>query len=283
MDTYKLAVSTYALDHKIPQGDTFWGTFNGSFHNVSLETQEIIQAVYDGHPITTWHKDAWRTSANYLCGQTIGLDFDAENESARLSTLIKDSFIKKYAAFVHTTMSHRDDAPRARALFVLDQPIMQAKNYVLAASALLWSFGTADRACRDAVRFWYGSPKCDFEYINQVLPLSTVKHLIATYQESGEREKHKVTRPGWTAPPDQQEVAAALKMIPPWGIEYDEWVQVLMGIHSAFGQDGYSLAESWAQGKQGEIDHKWRSFKPGGAVTIATVFGIAKRFGWVRA
>ena len=59
-----------------------------------------------------------------------------------------------------------------------------------------------------------------------------------------------------------------------------------MGIHSQFGEGGYSLASSWADGKQDEIDHKWKSFKKGnteGAITIATVFGIAKKFGWKKA
>jgi hypothetical protein len=35
------------------------------------------------------------------------------------------------------------------------------------------------------------------------------------------------------------------------------------------------------------VDRKWHSFRPtgntSGAVTIATVFGLAKRFGWQRA
>jgi hypothetical protein len=57
-----------------------------------------------------------------------------------------------------------------------------------------------------------------------------------------------------------------------------------MAIHAAFGEDGYSLAQNWGDGKGNEIELKWRSFKPGGntagAVTIATVFGIAKKFGW---
>lgn len=201
MDTYKVAVSTYSLTAKIPQGDTFWGKFNASFQNVELETAEIIQAIYDGHPLTTWHKDAWRTSANYLCGQTIGLDFDSEDDHSRLTTLAQDKFISKYGAFVHTTMNHKPEAPRSRVLFVIDQPICQAKNYVQAASALLWAFGTADRACRDAVRFWYGAPKCDFEYINQVLPLDVIKKLIANYIESGKNEKHKASRPDYLPPP----------------------------------------------------------------------------------
>ena len=44
------------------------------------------------------------------------------------------------------------------------------------------------------------------------------------------------------------------------------------------------LAEHWGQGDKDEIARKWHSFKANGnaagAVPIATVFGLAKRFGW---
>ena len=161
---------------------------------------------------------------------------------------------------------------------------MQAANYALAAAALLWVFGTADRKCKDAVRFFYGSKGCQFEYFNQVLPLDAIKKLIAQYQESGGKEKHKAISKDYHAPATQQEVADALKFIPPWQIQYDEWVSVLMAIHAEFGEGGYPLAEAWGDGKQGEIEVKWRSFKAGGnvagAVTVASIFGLAKRFGW---
>jgi hypothetical protein len=274
-DTFKVSVSNYALAAKIPQGSDIWPKFNSSFENKEIPTDALMQMVYDGRPITTWHKDHWRTSANYICGQSIGLDFDSGDEKSTIQQLSKDKFISKYAAFVHTTISHKAEAPRARVLFVLDTPICQAKNYVLAASALLWVFGTADRACAKG---------CEFEYINQVLPLEVIKMLIASYSDSGQREKAKADHSNYHAPATQQEVAEALKYIPPWQIEYQEWVQVLMGIHAEFGDGGYQLAECWGDGKGDEISKKWKSFHDkgnvSGAVTVATVFGMAKRFGW---
>ena len=290
MDAYKIALSHYKLSQKIPPGSDFWRPFNASFSNREIETDMLMQAVYDGRSITTWHKNNWRHSDNFVCGQHIGLDFDTCDQASSIAHLVQDKFILRYGAFVYTTMSHTDEAPRARAIFVLDQPIMQAKNYALAASALLWLFGTADKQCRDAARFFYGSQGCKFEYMNQVLPLEVVKKLIGQYQETGHTEKRRASRPDYHAPASQQEVADALAKIPAWGIDYDEWLQVLMGIQSEFGEDGFQLAESWADGRPGknggpsEVELKWRSFKPSGnvsgVVTIATVFGIAKRFGW---
>ena len=108
--------------------------------------------------------------------------------------------------------------------------------------------------------------------------------MISNYQESNKEIKRSENIKKFDAPATQSEVYEALKMIPPWQIGYDEWVQVLMGIHSEFGDNGYSMAETWADGKQGEVDQKWKSFKKSGKegniITIATVFSIAKNFGW---
>lgn len=284
MDTFKIAVSSMKLDHKLLPGDPIWRDFNASFRNVDLETSDILDVVYHGRAITTHHSNNWRATQNYLCGQHIGLDFDSEDKNSSLPFLAKDKFISKYAAFIHTTISHKEDRPRARVIFLLDTPIMQAKNYAMAASALLWVFGTADRQCKDAVRFFYGAPACEFEYINQVLPLETIKKLIQEYTDTGAGEKKRAVRPDYLPPATQQETAEALKMIDPWKIEYDEWVSILMAIHSQFGEAGFQLAENWAGGKPGEVSLKWKSFhregNTSGAISIGTMFAIAKRFGW---
>jgi len=282
--TYKLAVSRYVLTQKIPGGHELWPKFNASFDNMELGVSRIAEAVYDGHAITTQHKNKWRNSENYLCGQYLGLDFDHEDESSTIDHLLKDEFIGRYASFLYTTISHKPEAPRARAIFLLDTPIMQAKNYVLAASSLLWLFGTADRACRDACRFFYGAPGCRLEMLNNVLPLTVVQRLIGQYLDTGRNERTKQAGSVYHAPTSQQEVETALRLIPPWQIDYQEWVEVLMAIHSAFGEGGYGLAESWGDGKGNEIEKKWASFKATGnttgAITVATIFAIAKRFGW---
>ena len=283
--TYRIAVSSMALDRKIPPGDALWHKFNGSFSNLELTPFDFASAIYDGHPFTTWHANAWRTSANYICGQHLGLDFDAGDKTSSLPALLANPFIKKHANLVYTTPSHTPDAPRARAVFLLDTPIVQAQNYALAAAALLWLFGTADRQCKDPARFFYGSLRCEIETLDNVLSLTTVKRLISQYQETGRRERQRHERE-YTATNAQAEVADALKKIPAWGIDYDEWVAVLMALHREYGDAGMELAESWAQGAQGEVERKWRSFKadgnPAGAVGLGTVFALAKRFGWER-
>lgn len=281
---YKISFSTMTPIGKIPYGDPIWPTFNGSFENAELEQVDIMDKIYMGHPFTTWHKNKWRHGDNYLAGQHIGLDFDNEDEKSTLNHLCKDSFIRKYGFLAYTTPSHRPEAPRARVVFLLDTPIMQAKNYAGAASALLWLFGSADRQCKDPCRFFYGSRDCDMQWLGQELPLDKLKAIISQYNTSGQLAKKLSTTQTYTPTADQKEVAEALKSIPAWGIDYDEWVKVLMGIHQAFGDQGLSLASSWAQGLDGEVSRKWRSFKSngneGGKVTLNTVFKMALDRGW---
>jgi len=283
--TYKVSVSSFSLDHKIPPGDTFWSTFNASFQNQELTPYNFAKAIWDGHPFTTWHSNSWRTSANYIAGQYLALDFDTGDQTSTLPTLIENPFIHRHSSILYTTPSHTAEAPRARVVFLLDTPIQQAQNYTLASAALLWLFGTADRACRDAVRFWYGSLRCDMEMFDNVLSLATVKHIIAQYQASGKREMQRHTRT-YTTTTDQAEVADALKKIPAWGIDYDEWVAVLMALHREYGDAGLGLAEQWADGQPNEVQRKWKSFRSNGnttgAVGLGTVFALAQRFGWAK-
>lgn len=281
---YKISFSTMTPEAKLQHGDPIWGQFNASFDNVELEQVEILDMIYHGHPFTTWHKDKWRHGKNYLAGQHIGLDWDTEDERSTINYLMKDPFIKKYGFLIYTTPSHRPEAPRCRVVFLTDSPIMQAKNYTAAASALLWLFGSADRQCKDPCRFFYGSKDCEMEWLGQTLPLEKVKAIIEQYNTSGQLAKRIHSGKHYTPTADQQEVAEALKSIPAWGIDYDEWLKVLMGIHQAFGDAGLGLAESWAQGLDGEVGRKWRSFKnegnATGAVTLNTVFRMARDRGW---
>lgn len=280
---YKMAFSTMALEGKIPVGDPVWGQFNASFTNRELELIDIANEIYTAHPFTTWHSNSWRNLKNYQLGQHIGIDFDTEDQRSALQQLAKDKFIAKYAALIYTTPSHTPEAPRARVLFLLDQPIHQAKNYGLAVTALLWLFGSADRQCKDACRFFYGSRNCDIEWLDKVLPLDKVKEIIKQYQVTGDiiKKAHTST---YKPTADQQEVSSALRSIPAWGIDYDQWLGVLMAIHHAYGDGGLAMAEDWAQGLGGEVKRKWRSFRQNGnesgIVTLNTVFKLALDNGW---
>lgn len=275
------------METKLPPGDKRWHWFNGAFENRELTVLELESAVTQGRPITTWHKD-WRKTENYLLGQHLGLDFDTKDKRSDMDHLLTDPFIFERASLLYTTPSHTPAAPRARVLFTLDTPIYQAMNYALASAALLWMFGTADRQCKDAVRFFYGGTPgaCETRVLGQELPIDLVKDLIKRYQATGQRARRKAIQRYAGQTPDEAKVIDALRHIDAWGIDYDQWVAVLMAVHSAFpGPSGMAIAESWADGKPGEVEQKWRSFKPGGnglgRIGVGTLFALAKEAGWI--
>lgn len=286
MNTYKIAIGPM-LPGKIPPGSPYWKTFNGLFENKELTQSQLASDIYLGKPFTTWHKNKWRDSKNYWCGHHLGIDFDTEDTRSEIGTLLKDPFVQKYASILYTTPSHTIDAPRCRVVFLLDQPIYQAKNYANAAAALLWMFSSADRQCKDPVRFFYGAGEgADMELLSGILPIDIVKDMITRYLRTGQQQRKQVT-PYNAQTTDEQEVQDALSHINPWGIEYDQWVSVLMAIHSEFpGANGLSMAEAWGQGYDGEVERKWKSFdttgNTGGRVGLGTLFQLAIDSGYTK-
>ena len=283
--TYHIAIGPVA-EQKIPPGDPYWREFNGAFHNCQLTQLDIATHIYDGHAITTCCDPQWRKAENYHLGQHLGLDFDTEDERSTFAHLMADPFIKKYASMLYTTPSHTPDKPRARALFLLDAPIHQAQNYALAASSLLHLFGTADRQCKDPVRFFYGcAPGAgEVELIHSQLPLELVKDLVQHYQDGKRNRGQRRKAPSEPGSTDEGRIRAALNHLDPWAIDYSEWVSVLMALHSELGEPGLTVAESWASGQRGEVEQKWRGFDANGnvsgRVTIGTLFALARRHGW---
>jgi hypothetical protein len=277
------------LQGKIPPGDAYWGKLNGSFDNRELTQLDLASELFDGRPVTTVCDPSWRKAENYSLGQHIGLDFDTEDKRSTFKYLLSDPFISRYGSIIYTTPSHTPDKPRARVLFMLDEPIHQAKNYALAATALLWIFGSADRQCKDPVRFFYGcKPGAgEMEWLNHELPLDIVKDLIRRYQDTGRAQHRRSQRPldRTNQPADKLRIISALNHLDPWSVSYDEWLAVLMALHNEMpGSEGLSLAERWADGKPHEVERKWRGFDPGGnasgQITIGTLFALAKEHGW---
>lgn len=281
-----MSVSSHRPDKKYQPGSPEWKSFNASFANLELTPIQIADAIANRHPFTTWHKNKWRLGANFLCGQHLALDFDAGDKTSSLTALQNDPIIAKHAALLYTTPSHQPEAPRTRALFLLDTPIMQATNYVAAAEALLFMYGTADAKCKDPARFFYGAGMTsELVFLHNVLPLDKVKEYIRTHAA----HKAETARPRqeWEgAPPEMSEVESALRSIPPLLIPYDQWLNILMALHREFGYAALPMAEAWGQGKPNEIRDKWRSFHENGnttgTITIATLFKIAAENGWSR-
>jgi hypothetical protein len=125
------------------------------------------------------------------------------------------------------------------------------------------------------------------EWLANDLPLNLVKDLIRRYQQTGQQTRRQMQTRYDPQSTDERDVVSALKSIDAWGIGYDEWLAVLMAIHAAFpGDNGLAIADAWAQGRDGEVERKWRGFNANGntsgRVGVGTLFAMAKRNGWER-
>lgn len=107
--------------------------------------------------------------------------------------------------------------------------------------------------------------------------------LFAVYDDFNARAMPPQPRPVTAQTTDEAEIAKALSHIPAQGDYNSDWLPVLMAVHDALPDDrGVALVESWSPGYPGEVARKFRSFDrtAKGGITVATLFGIAKRYGY---
>lgn len=176
--TYKIAVNKMALPGKLPAGDSRWVQLNDSFVNQELEAIDIANAIYTGHAYAAWHSGR-RKDENFVCAQHIAVDMDSHDERSTVDYIASMEFVQIYGGLIHTTPSHTKDDPRARVIFFLDQPIINASGYEAAIRFVYELFPGADKACIDSSRFFYGSLHCDMAWPDNVLPLA---HLQSYYR-----------------------------------------------------------------------------------------------------
>lgn len=151
-----------------------WDGYNRAFRPASLTVPQLAAEISAGWAVAPVCRGK-RKRANFVSAQHIGLDFDTETDACRLDALAADPFIAQYAAIIHTTASHKPDAPRARVLFVLDQPITDADQLARYIAALLARYTLADSHASDPARLFYGAPGCDLRVLGNVLPVATLE------------------------------------------------------------------------------------------------------------
>lgn len=178
--TYRIAINQMALTGKIPPGDARWGRFNDSFVNKELEQIDIVNAIYTGHSYAAWHSGR-RCVDNFQCAQHIAVDLETGDEHSTVEYLTSIDFVRIYGGLVYTTPSHTAADPRARVVFFLDQPIINASAYKAAAGFIYSLFPGSDSSCVDASRFFYGSKDCRIEWIHNTLPVAHLRRYYSCW------------------------------------------------------------------------------------------------------
>lgn len=82
---------------------------------------------------------------------------------------------------------------------------------------------------------------------------------------------------------EEQRIRDALQYISA-NVSHDDWVRILMALHSWNPVQGKELARTWSatcaeKFRDRDFEAAWRSFKPGGGITLGTLFETARRHG----
>jgi len=166
--------------NKKNKDDHDWAEYNKSFRLEVMDTLKVADAITSGFSITAAHHTK-RHSDNFISAQHLGLDFD----SSSIAQLMDNQFVADYASIIHTTSSHKPDAPRSRAIFVLDSPIINPVDYSDRAKAAVWYNNQSDIQCSDAVRLWFGAKNCQMEIQHgKLLPISLLNNMLSEYSDS---------------------------------------------------------------------------------------------------
>ena len=77
-------------------------------------------------------------------------------------------------------------------------------------------------------------------------------------------------------------IATALETIS--ADDRDDWVMCAMAVKSALGDDGFEVWDNWSRRSDkynaGAARSVWKSVKPSGGVTIASLYWLARQYGW---
>jgi len=126
-----------------------------------MTPRELAVSVWRGYGFTP----VWRTARreeNFVSAGHMAFDFDAGDETSSLDYIMRDgTFAWMFASFGYTTVSHTEEAPRARVVFVLEYPIESPIEYRRVYQAVAWYIAEdgsmTDPACKDPLRLYYGS------------------------------------------------------------------------------------------------------------------------------
>lgn len=116
-----------------------------------------------------------------------------------------------------------------------------------------------------------------------VIPDGVIGRLRATVDQAKNKGATRAPAPAPMSD-DRAKVESALLWISP-DVGYDDWIQIGMAIHATLGDGGLAVWDYWSAksskyaGAKAIASH-WKSFKPGGGITAATIFKLAQLQGW---
>ena len=183
---FAVSINRLYPGEKLAIGDRRWGRFNGAFQKETHTAESLLAEIRAGHsfccalrgdncgldhcgttkpccpdrrndPTHCGRPFGYRKNSHFVSAQTLELDFDAGDVISSIPYLREAPFIREYATFLYSTLSSTLEAPKSRAVFVMEEPITDAAFYSKARTAMLHEYPESDQSIKDVARFLYGS------------------------------------------------------------------------------------------------------------------------------
>lgn len=142
---------------------------------IGITPKALAEVILRGNAIAPQYKDDYRKTANFIQSGFLAADVDRD---MTLEQAKDHAFVQHHANLIHTTASHTADKHRFRIIFLLDEPIMSARDWADAQLGLALEIGS-DRAVSDGARLFFGNTGALIFRIGRTTPASVVARLIA--------------------------------------------------------------------------------------------------------
>jgi hypothetical protein len=266
-------------------------SYAGAWQKTQGTLADLAEHIGKGHPwmpaLLDGSGERWQTNANHA--EVLALDHD---DGITIEQALKYPFISAHCGLLIESNSSTPEHNKFRTVFRLPEPAKGWQQVRLLNKYLAHVVGSADPACKDASRFFFGAMGRSPVLLNEqaVLPASFVEDAIAWHREieAAEQRRSEQARKQWERyranNPEvdiDSLVLQALESIDP-DCDYCDWIAVGMAL-AGMGDQWLGVWDSWSAGaanyKPREMQAKWKSFR-GKKPAPEAIFGIAKRYGW---
>jgi hypothetical protein len=207
----------------LPPAEKRWARYNSSFKAEEYTPASLLEQVAHGYSFTAvlggcqgaccgfWctkpeHRaipghcgrpHGYRANRHFESAQIIASDFDTGDARSTFDYLLGIPLIAGHSTFLYTTLSHTPQHPKARVVFITDEPFTDAAQYRRTQLALMDQFPWGDASVHDPSRLFYGTHPREgmTHYQGNILPLAVVDELIEEYRSRLEAEQERRVLP----------------------------------------------------------------------------------------
>jgi hypothetical protein len=283
--TFAIGINTKIVGKCDPQQLSY----SGAWQNVSYTIEQLAAHIGKGHP---WMPaqlnnggERWQANAN--SADVLGIDIDS---GMTIQQALDHPFVKAHCALVIESASSTPEHNKFRLVFPLAGTIEGWQLIRMCNCYLISLIGVADKACKDASRFFFGaqgrtpaliqSASLPDDFLDQVQTWNAKLEAIAA-REQAQRANYLAS----IDTTDQANlVQQALAFIPPYtpgNGTYDDLIVMMAGVVNDLGSEGEALLEAWGGfGRETAKKVAGLSRTPNKKATVGTVFHLAKEYGF---